>query len=138
MAASCVVLLVLASGCADIGAKTQVGDFGSAFSASPEEQQAIDWFKTKYGDPVTNGGPAKFVEPLITTGLTDKKMPVNKVTVFPADGNNYGKCGSVCSLPNSHAICAGENGDGRCEVEYCTGGYPNINGIHEDGCEHLY
>jgi len=135
LAASCVILRVLASGCADIGAKTQVLDFGTAFSASAEEQQAIDWFKMKYGDPVTNGGPAKFVEPLITTGLTEKKMPVNKVTVFPVDDNNCGKCGRVYSLPNSLAICAGENEDGRCEVEYCTGGYLNTNGIHEGGCE---
>lgn len=52
-----------------------------------------------------------------------------------SDDNNCGKCGRVCSLPNSHAICAGEDGDGICEVEYCNEGWLNENGLHPDGCE---
>ncbi len=52
-----------------------------------------------------------------------------------SDDNNCGKCGRVCSLPNANAICAGEDGDGICEVEWCKSGWLNENGLHEDGCE---
>jgi len=52
-----------------------------------------------------------------------------------SDDNNCGKCGRVCSLPNANAICAGEDGDGICEVEWCKSSWLNENGLHEDGCE---
>jgi hypothetical protein len=53
-----------------------------------------------------------------------------------SDDNNCGKCGRVCSLPNAgHALCAGEDGNGICQVEYCADGWVNSNGMHEDGCE---
>jgi hypothetical protein len=55
-----------------------------------------------------------------------------------SDDNNCGKCGRICSLPNAgHAICAGEDGNGICQVEYCADGWVNRNGLHEDGCESL-
>jgi len=89
LAASCVVLLVLASGCADVTATQKVGDFGTAFGASSDEQKAIDWFKTTYGDPLTNNDqPSRFVEPLITTGLSKNNMPVDKVNTFPVSGGS--------------------------------------------------
>ncbi len=89
LAASCVVLLVLASGCADVTATQKVGDFGTAFGASSDEQKAIDWFKTTYGDPLTNNDqPSRFLEPLITTGLSTNNMPVDKVTTFPVSGGS--------------------------------------------------
>ena len=89
LAASCVILLVLASGCADVTAKQKVGDFGTAFGTSSDEQKAIDWFKTTYGDPTTNNDqPARFLEPLITTGLSTNNMPVDKVITFPVSGGS--------------------------------------------------
>lgn len=89
LAASCVILLVLSSGCADVTATQKVGDFGTAFGASSDEQKAIDWFKSTYGDPMTNNGqPARFVEPLITTGLDTSNMPKDKVTTFPQSGGS--------------------------------------------------
>jgi hypothetical protein len=89
LAASCVILLVLASGCADVTAKQKVGDFGTAFGTSSDEQKAIDWFKTTYGDPLSNNDqPARFLEPMITTGLSTNNMPVDKVTTFPVSGGS--------------------------------------------------
>jgi hypothetical protein len=89
LAVSCVILLVLSSGCADVTATQKVGDFGTAFGASSDEQKAIDWFKSTYGDPMTNNGqPARFVEPLITTGLDANNMPKDKVTTFPMSGGS--------------------------------------------------
>jgi hypothetical protein len=86
---SCIVLLLLLAGCADVNVTKKVGDFGTAFGASSDEQKAIDWFKTTYGDPLTNNDqPARFVEPLITTGLDANKLPVNKVTTFPQSGGS--------------------------------------------------
>jgi hypothetical protein len=52
-----------------------------------------------------------------------------------SDDNNCGQCGRVCSLPNSHAICVGQDGNGKCGPEFCTGGWTNENGLDEDGCE---
>lgn len=53
-----------------------------------------------------------------------------------ADDNNCGSCGRVCSLPNAgHSVCNGLNENGKCEVQYCTTGWQNANGIHDDGCE---
>jgi hypothetical protein len=89
LAVTFAILLVLASGCADVKATQKVGDFGTAFGASSDEQKAIDWFKTTYGDPLTNNDqPAKFVEPLITTSLSSNNMPVDKVTTFPVTGGS--------------------------------------------------
>jgi hypothetical protein len=89
LAASCVILLVLASGCADVTAQQKVGEFGTAFGTSSDEQKAIDWFKTTYGDPLTNNEqPARFLEPLITTALSTNNMPVDKVTTFPVSGGS--------------------------------------------------
>jgi len=86
--ACCIIALLLVAGCADVNVQKKVGDFGTAFGASSEEQKAIDWFTQKYGDPRTNEGLPRFLEPLITTGLTDKNMPVDKVTVFPVNGSS--------------------------------------------------
>lgn len=85
----CIVFLLLTAGCADIKATQKVGDFGTAFGASLEEQKAIDWFKTSYGDPTTNNDqPPHFVEPMITSGISDKNLPVDKVTTFPVNGGS--------------------------------------------------
>jgi hypothetical protein len=89
LAASCIVLLVLARGCANVTAKQKVGDFGTAFGTSCDEQKAIDWFKTTYGDPLSNNDqPARFLEPLITTALSTNNMPIDKVTTFPVSGGS--------------------------------------------------
>jgi hypothetical protein len=86
---ACIVLLILTAGCADVTTTQKVGDFGTTFGASSDEQKAIDWFKTTYGDPMTNNDkPARFVEPLITTGLDTNKMPKDKVTTFPQSGGS--------------------------------------------------
>ena len=84
------VVFSLTAGCAgDINVQKKVGDFGSTFGASAEEQNAISWFTQKYGDPrVDSGKPPQFVEPLITSGLTANQMPVNKITVFPVNGGS--------------------------------------------------
>jgi hypothetical protein len=84
-----IISLLLIAGCADVKVTQKVGDFGTTFGASSEEQKAIDWFKTTYGDPTTNNDqPARFIEPLITSGLSDKNMPVDKVTTFPVSGGS--------------------------------------------------
>ena len=84
-----IITLLLVAGCADVKAIQKVGDFGTAFGASPDEQKAIDWFKTTYGDPMANNGkPARFVEPMITSGISDKNLPVDKVTTFPVSGGS--------------------------------------------------
>jgi hypothetical protein len=86
---ACCIILMLASGCADVTAKQKVGDFGTAFGATADEQKAIDWFKATYGDPTTNNDkPARFVEPMITSGLSDKNLPKDKVTTFPVSGGS--------------------------------------------------
>jgi hypothetical protein len=86
---ACVVIILFTSGCADVNVQKKAAEFGTAFGASSEEQKAIDWFKTTYGDPMTNNDqPARFVEPLITTGLDTHKLPVDKVTTFPASGGS--------------------------------------------------
>jgi hypothetical protein len=83
------ILLLLAAGCADVNVQKKVGDFGTAFGASSDEQKAITWFKSTYGDPTTNNDkPARFVEPLITTGLDANKLPKDKVTTFPQSGGS--------------------------------------------------
>lgn len=67
--------LVLVSGCADVFFGSQkFGDFGS----SVNEQKAVNCFIEKYGDPRINTGPARFLEPVITTGLSDN-TPVDTV-----------------------------------------------------------
>jgi len=86
--ACCIIALLLVAGCADVNVQKKALDFGTAFGGSSEEQKAIDWFKDKYGDPIGNTGPARFVEPLITSGLTDKRLPVDKVTTFPVSGGS--------------------------------------------------
>ncbi len=84
-----IIALLLMAGCADVTTTQKVGDFGTVFGASSEEQKAIDWFKSTYGDPTTNAGqPARFIEPMVTTGLSDKNLPVDKVTVFPSGGGS--------------------------------------------------
>ena len=89
LAIICSLLLVFACGCADVSVTKKVGDFGTAFGTSSDEQKAIDWFKTTYGDPTTNNDqPARFLEPLITTGLSTNNMPVDKVITFPVSGGS--------------------------------------------------
>jgi hypothetical protein len=75
------IALVLASGCADVSFGSQkIGDFGN----TKDEQKAVTFFKAKYGDPLTNSGPPRFLEPMVTTGLVNN-TPVNKVTKFSKD-----------------------------------------------------
>ena len=84
-----IVFLLFATGCADVKVTQKVGDFGTTFGASSEEQKAIDWFKATYGDPTTNNDkPARFIEPLITSGISDKNLPMDKVTTFPVNGGS--------------------------------------------------
>jgi hypothetical protein len=84
-----IISAIVCAGCADIKATQKVGDFGTAFGVSSEEQKAIDWFKTTYGDPLANNDqPARFVEPLITTALDTNNLPTSKVTTFPVDGGS--------------------------------------------------
>ena len=83
------IALLLVAGCADIAAKQKVGDFGTAFGTSSEEQGAINWFITTYGDPRTNNDqPPRFIEPMITSGVDSNNLPTNKVTTFPVDGGS--------------------------------------------------
>ena len=86
--ACCIIALLLVAGCEVVKATQKAGAFGTSFGASSEEQKAIDWFKDEYGDPIGNTGPARFVEPLITSGLTEKDLPVDKVTTFPQTGGS--------------------------------------------------
>jgi len=84
-----IILLLLTAGCADVTSTQKVGDFGTTFGASSEEQKAIDWFKATYGDPLTNNDkPARFVEPLVTTGVDSHPLPVDKVVMFPQSGGS--------------------------------------------------
>lgn len=83
------VALLLVAGCADVTTTQKVGDFGTAFGTTTEEQQAINWFKATYGDPMTNNGdPPRFIEPLVTSGISSKTLPVDKVAEFPASGGS--------------------------------------------------
>jgi hypothetical protein len=87
--AGSLIALLLVAGCADISAKQKVGDFGTAFGTSSEEQQAINWFITTYGDPRTNNDkPPRFIEPMITSAIDKNNLPGNKVTTFPVDGGS--------------------------------------------------
>ena len=84
-----IIALLLVAGCADIAAKQKVGDFGTAFGTSSEEQGAITWFITTYGDPRTNNDkPPRFIEPMITSAIDKNNLPGNKVTTFPVDGGS--------------------------------------------------
>jgi hypothetical protein len=86
-----IIALLLIAGCADVNVQKKVGDFGTAFGTSSEEQKAIEWFTATYGDPRENNDgktPPRFIEPLITTGIGANKMPTNKVTTFPEDGGS--------------------------------------------------
>jgi len=84
-----IVALLLAAGCADINAKQKVSDFGTAFGASSEDQQAIAWFTTTYGDPRTNNDqPPRFVLPMITTAVDANNLPTNEVATFPVNGGS--------------------------------------------------
>jgi len=75
------IAVVLASGCAEVSFGSQkIGDFGN----TKEEQKAIQFAKDKYGDPLTNSGPPRFLEPMVATGLVNN-TPVNKVTKFSKD-----------------------------------------------------
>jgi len=78
LAITIVIGLVFASGCADVsfGSK-KIGDFGT----TTEEQAAVNWFIQQYGDPRTNSGPPRFIEPVVTTGLKNN-IPIDKVTAF--------------------------------------------------------
>jgi len=76
-----VILLVWTSGCADVSfGSQQLGDFGN----SPEERAAVKEFIKIYGDPTTNSGPPRFLEPMVSTGLVNN-TPVDKVTKFSKD-----------------------------------------------------
>jgi hypothetical protein len=84
-----VIILLLAAGCADVKGKMDVSDFGTSFGTSADNQKAIDWFISTYGDPRSNNDqPARFVEPLITSAIDANDLPVNKVTTFPAEGGS--------------------------------------------------
>ncbi|CAF0953865.1 unnamed protein product [Adineta steineri] len=49
------------------------------------------------------------------------------------DTNNCGKCGTVCSLPQTTATCT----TGACTVGTCTAGYANCDNIASNGCESI-
>jgi len=81
LAITIVIGLVFASGCADVSFGSQkFGDFGT----SVDEQKAVNCFIGKYGDPQTNAGPARFLEPVITTGLSNN-VPVDTVMKLNKD-----------------------------------------------------
>jgi hypothetical protein len=85
LAVSCIILLVLASGCGNISADTVKGKhFGNTFEASPANVKAMSCFTNIYGDLTAKGDP-RFIEPLITTGLDQNNLPVNNVVKFPAN-----------------------------------------------------
>ena len=44
----------------------------------------MDFFMKTHGDPRTNSGPPRFLEPMVTTGLVNN-TPINKVTKFSKD-----------------------------------------------------
>ena len=73
----CVVGLVMVSGCATTSfGNQQAGNFGS----TSDQQAAIQWFISTYGDPRGTGTPA-FIEPMVSTSVVND-MPVDKVTAF--------------------------------------------------------
>ncbi|MDD1655626.1 MAG: PKD domain-containing protein [Methanomicrobiales archaeon] len=76
-----VIALLLAAGCQDVSfGSTKMGDFGD----SPEEQAVVNDLIKKYGNPMDKGDP-RFLESLVTTKLSEKLVPVDKVTVFSKD-----------------------------------------------------
>jgi len=84
-----IAVFFLTMGCSDISSKQQVGAFGTAFGASPEDQQAINWFISTYGDPRTNNDqPPRFVLPMIATALDSNNLPSDDVTTFPQAGGS--------------------------------------------------
>jgi hypothetical protein len=79
------IALVWMSGCSTTSfGNQQAGNFGGSsagnFGSTADQQAAIQWFITTYGDPRGSGTPA-FIEPMVSTNVVDN-MPVDKVTAF--------------------------------------------------------
>ncbi|MCA9526374.1 MAG: hypothetical protein KC549_08780, partial [Myxococcales bacterium] len=49
-----------------------------------------------------------------------------------SDVQHCGRCGNACNLPNASARC----GAGSCQVAECLGGFVDIDGLAENGCEY--
>ncbi len=49
------------------------------------------------------------------------------------DAEHCGQCGQACTLDNAVAACDA----GQCTVDQCEGGFVDLNGQAEDGCEYL-
>ncbi|MEZ4472463.1 MAG: putative metal-binding motif-containing protein [bacterium] len=49
-----------------------------------------------------------------------------------ADVQHCGRCGNACDLRNASARC----GAGSCQVAECLGGFVDIDGLAENGCEY--
>jgi hypothetical protein len=73
------IALVWVSGCQNLSlGSTQLADFGGNSVNATEMQNC---FMKKYGDPVTYSGPPRFLEPMVSDGVTDN-LPSDKVTAF--------------------------------------------------------
>jgi hypothetical protein len=82
LAIALLITLVWVSGCANLSlGSTQVADFGGN---SADAQQAQFCFINKYGNPATYTGPARFLEPMVSDGISNN-TPTNKVTKFSKD-----------------------------------------------------
>jgi hypothetical protein len=87
LAVSCIVLLVLASGCAgDRFDSAQGKNFGNTFDASAANVEAMNCFTNTFPPALTEKGTVRrFIEPLLTTGLDKDNLPLNEVTSFPTN-----------------------------------------------------
>ena len=67
---------------------TSTQSYGSTFGTTPEEQKVITWITTTYSDPkIDSGQTPQFIQPLITSGLNNQNLPVDKITIFPDTSN---------------------------------------------------
>ena len=81
----------------------------------------------EYACGPTNGGvEACDLDDNDCDGRTDEGFNV------ATDPDNCGACGLGCAVPNAVPLCNA----GRCGVRECVGGFQDLNGFVEDGCEY--
>lgn len=65
------------------------------------------------------------------TGDCDNSPQTACETDLLTSVDHCGECGAACSLPNATSKCT----SGKCQVDACSAGFSDCNGLPEDGCE---
>jgi hypothetical protein len=83
------LIIIIAMVVAPVHAALGINGTGIPPDLTGEKLQAATWFIRTYGDPRTNNDhPARFIEPMITSGLDQDNLPTNKVTTFAVSGGS--------------------------------------------------